>query len=513
MGFFDAFQQWAGENRAKRLRPIEQMKNEVQLELERRRAIAKQLQEQAFLDTAGALQKQKKRAESLAQNPNQVLSRTEPDPVWNETNELYLLDAFNRAGIDREAVAKANQAELATDAFKRGLENIDNSAALVNIGMGKEYKPVELEGGIFYNPYDTQNFNLGSTQKHQAETKLEQSKAAEQALRLANIRALKDPLMQINATANKELGKPIEAEVEGPNGETHKTLITQDSSGGYHHAPVTDRAGKPLVIPPEAVGGGSSGLTTDQKNVKYYSQLWGKTEAETAEILKSKSLFSDTGFIEDRLIKNAQGPYGSRNSDKKILTATFDDFVRARHGSYFPDYFKDEINRSSTMKDKEKEELIAEIDNYNQKVSEMMLAKKTITPEVTPVAQAPIAQPLTPPIVPAMPASAVVPAGEPKPVTLPSIQTPPAIPSPEPVAKPPVPVPEAQPVPDFVTMAETVLSNNSPVEINAALKKQGFDLSPQAMGAMAIDAINQGVSVQDIQQLYQLMGIEWTPSA
>ena len=587
MGFFDAFQQWAGENRAKRLRPIAQMKNEVQLELERRQAIAKQLHEQSFRDIAGELEKQRARAESFAQNPDQLLSVTEQVPSWNEADQLALYDAYKRSSIDREKQADSDQAVLAADAFKRGLANITNEAALVNIGMGNEYKPVELEGGVFYNPYDTQNFNLGSTEKHQAETKLEQAdsdqavlaadafkrglanitneaalvnigmgneykpveleggvfynpydtqnfnlgstekhqaetkleqaEAAEQTLRLERIRQLSDPLMQLNATSNKELGKPMEAKIEGPNGETHKALITQDSNGRYHHSTVTDKEGKPLVIPPEAVGSGSSGLTTDQKNVKYYSQLWGKTEAETAEILKSKSMFSDAGFIEDRLIKNAQGPYGSRNSDKKILTATFDDFVRARHGSAFPKYFIDEINRSTTMKDGEKKVLIAQIENYNDNMVNEGLAG---------------IQPPPPPVV----NPTVTGTGQPETAITnrtPDTQKPlwnldniqfqqqpglqlldmpaPDLAIPQPPA--PAPIPEPPTGPDFMAFAETIMTNDSPATINAALKKQGFDLSSQTMGAMAIDAINQGVSVQDIQQFYQLLGIQWTPPA
>lgn len=253
MGFFD----WVGYQLGGIQAGFDQRQAENRLALEHRQLNQLQLRQQAARDIAAELEKQRARAESFAQNPDQQLSITEPVPSWNEADQLALYDAYQRSGIDREKQAESDQAVLAADALRRGLANITNEAALVNIGMGKEYKPVELEGGVFYNPYDTQNFNLGSTQKHQAETELKQSEAAEQALRLANIRALKDPLMQINATSNKELGKPIEAEVEGPNGETHKALITQDSSGGYHHATVTDKAGKPLVIPPEAVGGGS----------------------------------------------------------------------------------------------------------------------------------------------------------------------------------------------------------------------------------------------------------------
>ena len=454
-----------------------------------------------------------------------------PIPEFGKADQLRLYQQYGQAGLDPEQVANAEQAELAADAFRRGLANITNDAALVNIGMGKEYKPVELEGGVFYNPYDTTNFNLGSTQKHRTETQLVQSEAAEKALRLANIQALKDPLMQINATANKELSQPIESEVEGPDGTTHKALITQDSNGNYRYATVTDDLGKPLVIPPEAVGGGD-GLTTDQKNVRFYSTLWGKPEAETAVILKSKSLFSDAGFLEDRLVKNAQGPYGMRNSDKEIFTATFDDFKRARYGSEFPTHFRTEIERSRTMKDAEKTQLIADIDNYNQEVFEMQLAgqgasvvvspttQTTVTPPVTSAPVQPVVTPAAQPVTSAQVQPVMTPAAQPvtsAPVqpqlTMPVSSTAPApdfMPETQPAA-PPVPIPEFPPAPDFMAFAETVMTNDSPAQINAALKKQGFDLSSQAMNAMAIDAINQGVSLQDIQQLYQLLGITWQP--
>lgn len=519
MGFFDAFQQWAGENRAKRLRPIEQMKNEVQLELERRQAIAKQLHEQSFRDIAAELEKQRARAESVAQNPDQLLSVTEHVPSWNEADELALHDAYQRSGIDRKKQAEADQAVLAADAFKRGLATITNKAALVNIGMGKEYKPVELEGGVFYNPYDTQNFNLGSTEKHQAETKLEQSEAAEQALRLARIQALQDPLMQINATSNKEVGKPVEVIIEGENGESNIVLASQDSSGKYRPQVLADTAtGKPLVIPPEEVGGDELREIRLARALKEHGVV--ESEAEGLELVVYGKTKSDDTFLESRLIANAQGPHGSRNSDKKILTATFDDFVRARYGSLFPGHFIDEINRSTTMKPAEKKALIAQIENYNDKMVNEGLAGK---------------QPPPPPVV----NQTVTGTGQPETAITnraPATQKPlwnldniqfqqqpglqlPDMPPPDmalaPMAQPAAPatIPEQPEIPDFQVITETILNNNGPAEINAALKKQGFDVSPENMSAMAIDAVNRGENPVEIQQLLQFLGIQWTPPA
>ena len=506
--FLESFGRFLGQLPMGVQAPILEHRAEIEFQQKKRLYEQEQANRLAAAERAGELIRQRDVFEHYQQKPLQEKMHG-VRPEWGETDALKLLLAYGEAGIDPEKRAKAEQAELATEAFQRGIQNITNQAALVNIGMGKEYKPVELKGGVFYNPYDTENFNFGSTDKHQAETRLKKTEADEQELRLKRIRGLGNDLMQLNAMNSKELGKPIEAVVE-KDGKSVKTLISQDSSGNYHHRVVTDDAGLPLEIPPEAVDGG--GLTTDQKNVKYYSQLWGKTEAETAEILKSKSLFSDAGFIEDRLMKNAQGAYGNRNSDKKILTATFDDFVRARYGSYFPSHFIDEVKRSRTMKDADKDALIADIEAYNQQMFKRELAGQAApdsTASTPATAPPPVAMPVQQPV-PAAPTPAPMPAMQPAP----AMPTPAPVPIPQPVAQLPTPLAsKPAPMPDFQQFAETVMTNNSPTEINAALKNQGFDLSPQAMGVMAIDAINQGVSPRDIQQLYQLLGIKWTPPA
>ena len=499
--FLESFGRFLGQLPMGIQSPIMERRAEIEFQKQKRLLDEQRAREYAAIEQAGELIRQRDIVADYQQDPLQEGVHG-VRPEWGETDDLRLLHAYREAGIDPEKRAKVEREQLVTDAFQRGIKGITNNAALVNIGMGKEYNPVQFEGGVFYNPYDTENFNLGSTAKHQAEAKLKQGEADEQALRLARIRVLTDPIMQLNATSNKELGKPIEAVVE-KDGQSVKTLISQDSSGNYHHSVVTDRAGEPLVIPPEAAG---DGLTSEQKNIKNRARLLGITEAEALTSLNDKSQYSDAGYIEYRLGVNSKDSFGRRNSDSKILNATFDDFVRSRYGSYFPEYFIEEANRSEDMTDVEKEAFSQKVKDYNQTVFEMQLAGQQ---------QPPAAPAVSPPVIPAVAPVPALPAAA-TPATMPNAA--PAMPAPAPTIQPPpipepAPLPEPSQVPDFTAFAEIVMTNNSPETINAALQKQGFDLSPQAMGVMAIDAINQGVSPRDIQQLYQLLGIKWTPPA
>ena len=517
MGFFDAFQQWAGENRAKRLRPIAQMKNEVQLELERRQAIAKQLHEQSFRDIAGELEKQRARAESFAQNPDQLLSVTEQVPSWNEADQLALYDAYKRSGIDREKQADSDQAVLAADAFKRGLANITNEAALVNIGMGNEYKPVELEGGVFYNPYDTQNFNLGSTEKHQAETKLEQAEAAEQTLRLERIRQLSDPLMQLNATSNKELGKPMEAKIEGPNGETHKALITQDSNGRYHHSTVTDKEGKPLVIPPEAVGSGSE--SPQMKLARDYLREGVVTSlAEGLKLAAFSKTDSPEAAFNNLFDSNKKDDNNMEIDQKERLQKTMIEFASRYPGLPIPG-IEERIKRTVTDKNEQTELLtFAKALNSNLPVNPPPPPPPVVnqsTPTVTPTVS-------QPPVIPQGGSSAPVldklmnqwQAGQ-QPAPGLTLDQPPAAmpePLPSPLEQAPFPPEPAQQLQPLTAQAindawQMINSGEDPKMVRNGLAMSGYDMSSQAIDRLTIDAINAGVPADLFQKYLASIGL------
>ncbi len=499
--------------------PLMEKTIELQLAKEKRQLDEQLARQQIAFDQVVELERQKELSADWQKdydNKPEAEGLHGPIPEFGKTDQLRLYQQYGQAGLDPEKIAEAQQAELAADAFRRGLANITNDAALVNIGMGHEYTPVKLVDGNFINQYDTNDYLLGTTAKNQAETRKAKSEADEQEQRLRMMNNISDSVMRMNAFNKKELGKPVEVVIEGENGESNIVLASQDSSGKYRPQVLADTAsGNPLVIPPEAAGGDELREIRLARALKEHGVV--ESEAEGLELAVYGKTKSDDTFLESRLIANAQGPYGNRNSDKKILTATFDDFVRARYGSSFPTHFIDEVNRSTTMKPAEKEALIQQIEDYNFKVFEMGLTgQQTTQPPIVPQAATGTGPPETA-ITNRGPATQ-------KPLwnldniqfqQQPGLQLPdmpvPDMSVPQPAA--PVTIPEQPEIPDFQVITETILNNNGPAEINAALKKQGFDVSPENMSAMAIDAVNRGENPVEIQQLLQLLGIQWTPPA
>lgn len=517
MGFFD----WIGYQLGGMQAGFDQRQAENRLELQHRQLNQLQLRQQTARDIAAELEKQRKTAEAYAKNPDQFNSKLNPVPSWNEADQLALYDAYQRSGIDREKQAESDQAVLAADAFKRGLANITNEAALVNIGMGKEYKPVELEGGVFYNPYDTQNFNLGSTQKHQAETKLEQAKAAEQALRLANIRALKDPLMQINATSNKEMGKPIEAEVEGSNGETHKAIITQDSNGRYHHSTVTDKAGKPLVIPPEASG---QGLTSEQINIKNRAKLLGISEADALSQMIHSKTDSPEATFNNLYDVNRKDDTNMERDPKERLQKTMMEFA-----ILYPDLLIPGIDariKRTISDEKDQAELLTLAQQLNSNLANkappppppvVNQSMPTVTPTVNeqPVTQQLVTQPQansSAPVVDQLIHQSQ--AGQQPASGLTLNQSPAAIPEPLPesLEQAPLPSEPAQQLQPLTAQSindawQMINSGEDPQMVRNGLAMSGYDMSPQTIDRLTIDAINAGVPADLFQKYLASIGL------
>ena len=499
MSFLESFARNIGHLRAGVYGPS--MENEYRQRLQYDQNLFNQqlARQQAAVDILAKLEQQRQQAEHVRENPVPEGHDT-VEPQFGFPEQMRMYQAYNQAGLDPKAIADTQKARVATEALEQAIGGVKNPYALANIAHGLDASPYRQVGQSIYNRFSG-GHNL--TDEGVAKARLAQGKADEQAWRLKTLQEHMpdDPLMIVNALNSKELGKPTEAEVEGPDGKTHKAMITQTPTGAFRYSAVAGEDGKPLVIPAEAVG---SDLTTDQKNVRYYSKLWGLPEAETAEILKSKSRYSDVGSWEALYQKNIPGAGGLRNDDVDILNNTFTDFIRTRYGQDIPINIEALI-AASDMTDNEKKQLRDKVERYKQEIFEQRLAGKA--PEA-PQASPPPSQNLMDIIVQNRQQNGVTPPPMPKP---------PPMPAPMPtMAPPPAPIPEPLPVPepppmDFNRFAETVMTHNSPADINAALQKQGFNLNPETAGVMAIDAINQGVPAKEIQQLFGLLGIHWQP--
>ena len=516
MGFFDAFQQWAGENRARRLKPILEMEAQVALKKQKELDAIREASERAALQQASQLIRQRDVAEDYQQEPlAEGMHGVRPE--FTETDALNLFYSLGQAGIDPEKQAKSERERLTTEAFQRGIQGVKNEAALVNIGMGKEYAPVQLESGIFYNPYDTKNFNLGSTAQHKAETKLKQSEADEQTLRLARIRGLTDPIMQLNATSNKELGKPIEAVVE-KDGKSIQTLISQDSKGNYHHSVVTDRnTGEPLVIPPEAVAGGNESPLIRDARVLYQNKVAPdmKTALEMSAYSKTKSPGERFNFLWQTHEKTDPGS-GLKPDQWEVAKAVFNSWSRGSYGQPFPIDFVKVINSISDFPEGEKSKLLEQVASYNQEIA-------TLNPEVaamaggqpgniSPVVTAPTQPDSTPPVVtaPTQPDSIPPVVTAPTQPTAPVPTQPLSTSLPAATTAPPLLQPDIQSQPfDLEKTMMLATQYGNPADIRKAMAKEGMALDDKSLGTYLISAINTGkADPDDMNFLAQLLGID-----
>ena len=358
--------------------------------------------------------------------------------------------------------------------------------------MGKEYTPVQLTNGIFYSPYDTKNFNLGSTAKQKAETKLKQSEADEQALRLMRIRSLTDPIMQLNATSNKELGKPIEAVVE-KDGKSVQTLISQDSRGNFHYNVVTDQVTRePLVIPPEAVAGGSESPLIRDAKVLYQNGVAPdmKTALEMSAYSKTKSPGERFNFLWQTHEKTDPGS-GLKPDQWEVAKAVFNSWSRGSYGQPFPIDFVKVINSISDFPKDEKDKLLEQVDSYNQEIA-------TLNPEVAAMAGQPDS---TPPVVTAQ----IQPDSTPPVVTAPTQPLLPAA-----TTAPPLAQPDIQPQPfDLGKTMMLATQYGNPADIRKAMAKEGMTLDDKSLGTYLISAINTGkADPDDMNFLAQLLGID-----
>ncbi len=382
-------------------------------------------------------------------------------PEWGMPERLNLHQAYGQAKIDPVKMAEAQTARLAAQAFAEAIPNVKSDVGKINIGLGKEYKP---------NIY----------RKNKAE-------ADDAELRLNVLKPLLEknpelnPLLAADIAQNKSVFKPEAAAVQGENGKTNKAMVVPTISGGFEYSTVKDVAGQPMVIPTEG-----NKPTTDMRNTKYYADLWQTTEANAATILKSKS--KDTPEEAWAKIVNAksQNRFGNNVKPYDMLKNSMLVWSSARQGQALPVDVTETI-KAYNLNETQSNELLSLAESINSSVKApepVVAAEVNKTPGLnqpfykipglsSPAPQAPIAA----------------------------------------APKPQLAVAETQPLtPVAIQTAWTaVQKGEDPKKAQAALEQAGFDLSPEVVGVMAIDAVNSGVPANVLQQYLSAIGIEWQP--
>ncbi len=511
--FLETFGRTIGNLRKGIYAPLMEHTAEVELEAKRKEIAEMLARQQAAIELAGQMERQRNVVEDYQQEPLQE-GMHGVRPEWNETDALRLFHTYGQAGVDPQKMAEAEKAQMVTDLFAKARTDFaDNKYIQAGLALGNAPKAVEFEGGVFFDPNVQGNNILGSTGKYQAEEKKAKNEADEQALRIERIRGLTDPIMQLNATSNKELGEPIEAMVE-KDGKSVKTLIRQDSSGNYRHSVVTDSVtGEPLVIPPEAVSESSESPLMRDARVLYQNGVAPdmKTALEMSAYSKTKSPGERFNFLWQTYEKTDPGS-GLKPDQWEVARAVFNSWSRGSYGQPFPLDFEKVIHSINDFPQSEKEKLLEEVGKYNQEIA-------ALNPEVAAIGGQPG---ISPPVVTTqtLPTAstqsslmATAPT-QPLPSSLPTEITAPPLPTE--ITAPPLPQsdiqPQLQPLTSqaISTAWQAINDGEDPAKVRASLKASGFDMSPQSIERLTIDAVNAGVP-QDLFQKY-LASIGLAPS-
>lgn len=415
------------------------------------------------LQKAIDLERQRKIAQKISSQPVPEGEATVA-PEWGVSERLKLHQAYGQAGIDPQKMAESQTARLAAQAFAEAIPNVTSDVGKINIGLNKEYKP---------NVY----------RKNELE-------ADDKQLRLNTVQDLLDnpdinPLLAADIAQDKTVFNAEKVSIEGEDGQTVQGMATLMPSGRYKGSTIEDAKGKPLAIPVE-----SGKPTTDMKNNKYYSELWGVSEADAATLLKSKTKNTPQEAWAKIVNAKSQNRFGNNVKPYDMLKNSMLVWSSARQGQALPVDVAKTI-KSYGLNENQNTELLSLAENINSSVK---------VPD---------------PVVPPAPAST------------PSLNQPfyniPGLSAPAPQApiaaitqsqsQPQQQPAETQPLsPVAIQTAWTaVQKGEDPKKVQAALEESGFDLSPEAVGMMAIDAVNSGVPANVLQQYLAAIGIEWQP--
>ncbi|PJE79286.1 hypothetical protein CI610_01751 [invertebrate metagenome] len=418
---------------------------------------------------AEELNAEKKQQQQIAYNRVATLEqqRKSNPEAWGVPEQLQLYNAYGNAGIDPEKRLKYQQQREQQQLFQEAFDQIEDPVKRLNVLNKNTVQNVKFSGGTAYNPYDTENWYVGSTSKNRAEARQAQQEAELNQLRTQTVKTfLEDPdinpMLKMDAAQDKSVFKGERITVDDGKGNLSTSYAVLTPSGEMRAAPVLEKGtGNPLKIP-----------TTTRTGQQY--KLTRSPPEEWNYIYQNKAK-SDS--------------FGIRPSAYEVLTNSLEDWTRGQYGKPIPVDIKTMIKREN-MTDKEKGDLLALVDSY-----------EAATEKINQPAQATVRKPTGK--LPAIPDSQYIPS--PLPVTPPDLTTP-----------PPTPEPQAPPKQPLTTQAigeamQEISSGKPSGQVLNGLEQQGYDLSQESIGLMAVNAVNQGVPPEVIQQYFSALGIQWNP--
>ena len=421
-----------------------------------------------------------------ALNQAMTLKQQQGGEGFTGADKLKYNQLLQRAGINPAAMAQADryraQAEqeaLLTRSLQESLEQIDNPYAVANIANKLDVSPNRMVGQNVYNRFDTENWLTGTTAKGQAETMSAFQDVHEKNIELEVLQdVLKDEYMpfskKLDYLSGKEVSESERIEVIDKDGNNvYATRYWTPS--GYKIKKDTDAEGSYVSIPADQT------TYAKQRDIEdLVSAGYDREEATRLVLAKDRSSIA----IYDEISKSLQTgtQYDPPVSDPfQLQVESIKNYASRRPGQRLPRGLEQTLKLHNFNEEQEKElqELINNVNNIADLVSgNDQIQADAIEDEIAELPAPTIAANALPDI-PEQPAQ-TQPAQQPQPLT-----------------------------PEIMNAAyQAFTAGASPEDIRQRLEQSGFDLSPETVGVMAIDAINQGADPQQVAERFKAMGYD-----
>lgn len=417
-----------------------------------------------------------------ALNQAMTLKQQQGEEGFTGADKLRYNQLLQRAGINPAQLAQADkyrseaeQAALRTRGLQESLDQIDNPYAVANIANKLDVSPVRMSGQTAYNRFDTENWEAGTTARGQAEAISAFQDVHEKNIELEVLQdVLKDETMpfskKLDYLSGKEISDSERIEVVDSSGE--KVYATRYwTPSGYKIKKDTDSEGSYVSIPADQT------TYAKQRDIEdLVSAGYDKEEATRLVLAKDRSSIAIYDEISKALQTGTQ--YSPPVSDPfQLQVESIKTYANRRPGQRLPRGLEQTLKLHNFTEEQEKElqELINNVNNIADLVSgNDQIQADGIEDEIINPPQPTITAPATPEPLQTQPTQQL------KPLT--------------------------QEVMDAAYQA--FLQEVPPEAIRKRLENSNFDMSPETVSVMAIDAINQGADPQQVAERFKAMGYD-----
>lgn len=428
-----------------------------------------------------------------ALNQAMTLKQQQGEEGISGADKLKYHQLLQRAGVNPAAIAQADkyraeaeQAALRTRGLEESIGQIDNPYAVANIANKLDVSPVRMSGQTAYNRFDAENWHTGTTPRGQAEEASAFQNVHEKNIELEVLQdVLKDETMpfskKLDYLSGKEISDSERIEVVDSNGD--KVYGTRYwTPSGYKIKKDTDSEGSYVSIPADQT------TYAQQRNIQdLVDANYDQEEATRIVLGKDRSNLAIYDGIRSDLRKGS-GMLAPIIDPFELQVATIEEYAFSRPGQRLPRALEQSF-KIHNFTEEQTEELNKLIQNVNG-IADMVSGNDQIQADAI---EDEINNP--PP----------EPTGNEPPLPVPTVT---ASNLPDPLQT--QPTQQLKPLtPEVMDAAyQAFLQDVPPEAIRKRLEDSGFDLSPETVGVMAIDAINQDADPQQVAERFKAMGYD-----